>query len=628
MYPRFFPCRTIIGTMLLLGSLLLQTTQAHAGTITAELNRTEGEIGETFALTVFVEGHLEGELEMPQVPGLVFTRTGYQQSLNIINGQSFPEVSITYVINPQQIGVFKIPGISAVIDGKKTSSLPLQLTIAAGGKTQPNTANSGNNSAPQNSANSAKRKVEDTGGIFIERECAKDTPYVGEQVVCAIRIYHRDNLVGGQRMSQNSADVRRFNVEGEQRYARAVNGQRYSVIELREILIPQKSGEIKVPPFALQARILTWSRRNNPLDKFFEKFGGGNFNFDLNFTEEKELTLNSNEQTFQVKPLPSDGKPTNFSGLLGDYQLSAGVSKNQLAAGETVTITITVSGTGPLDSLAEIKPQIDAIGRSYVDKPEYKEEVDPEQGIRSSKTFKFALVPNKAGQYPLGSVELPIFNPKLQQYVTLRADLGNLIVTPATAEEKPVVVNAQSASPTSIKKDVKLLGQDLIGPHRDADLTVSHQLTKSDWLVLAGIAGLPLALVFGMLGVEEARRRRMANPSYQRRVKALRVCIDSLKQASERSGSGEVEGAISEAQRSLRKYLGDKLNLVGTALTPRDIDRELNRIGVSDEARAKLTILQERFEKVAFSGRAPAADEAQRWISELSSLVQEIDPRC
>lgn len=624
---RFQQFRYLLYVLL---GLNMAVSLAQAGTIAAELNRTAGDISDNFALTVFVEGNLEGEIEIPQVPGLVFTRSGYQQSLNIINGQSFPEISVTYAITPQQTGVFKIPGVTAIIDGQKASSVSLVLTVNGAGSSQPNSGNQTANQAQQgNPSNSAKRKAEDTGGIFIERECSQTTPYVGEQVICAIRIHHRDNLVGGQRMSQNSADVRRFNIEGERRYARAVNGQRYSVIELREIMIPQKSGEIKVAPFALQARILTWSRRNNPLDKFFEKFGGGSFNFDLNFTEEKELTLSSNEQILQVKPLPSEGKPANFTGLLGDFQLSAALSKNQVATGETVTITIAISGTGPLDSLADIKPQLDTIGRSYADKPDYNEEIDPEQGIRSTKTFKYALVPNKAGQYPLGNVELPIFNPKLQQYVTLRADLGTLTVTAAAAEEKPVVVNGQQskiASPN--QKDVKVLGQDLIGPHRDTDLLVSHRLGSRDWLVLGSISGVPMLFALGFLGREAVRRRRQANPSYQRRAKALRLCLDGLKQSIEQAGQGQVEAAISNAQRTFRQYLGDKLNKVGASLTSREIEAELTRLGVQSDSRAKIASLQERFEKVAFSGRAPMPDEAQQWISELSSLVQEIDPRC
>jgi hypothetical protein len=606
---------------------------ARAGTISAELNRTEGEIGESFALTVFVEGNLDGEVQIPEVTGLIIRRTGYKQSINIVNGQTYPEISLIFSIHPQQSGTFSIPGISATIDGKKESTVPLALSIKAAGQSSSNpqaqAPQSGKGSQQrQQPGAGGKRPHEDTGGIFIERECATDTPYVGEQVVCAVRVHHRDNLVGGQRMSQNSADVRRFNAEGERRYARVINGQRYGVIELREILVAKKSGDLDVPPFALQARVLTWSRRNNPLDKFFDNFGGGAFNFDFNFTEEKDVTIKSEPQILKVKPLPEDGKPAGFNGIVGQYNLTASINKNKLPAGETVTITIELTGEGILDSVPDLKPTVDTLGRVYADKPEYKEEVEANRGIRSSKTFKYALVPSKPGEYQLGVIEVPVFNPKLNQYTVLRSDLGTLIVEPGAAEEKPVVVGVLPVTPDATKQDVKVLGQDLLAPHRNLDLRASHELTGRDWAVLAALGGSPMAMALGLMGAGLVRARRGSNPAQQKRARALRSCVDAMRIGVEHCAQGRADAGLSQAHRAFRAYLGDKLDLAGGALTSREVDAQLQRIGFGTESRLKLADLLARFEKVEFGGRAPAADEAARWIHELAALVQEIDPKC
>lgn len=625
--------RAAVTAAFLLVGALASTPSARAGAISAELNRTEGEIGESFALTVFIEGNLDGEVQIPDVTGLIIRRTGYKQSVNIVNGQTYPEISLIYSVHPQQSGVFTIPGISATIDGKKESTVPLALSITAAGQkssssqAQPPPSSQGGQQR-QKQAAGGKRPHEDTGGIFIERECTTDSPYVGEQVVCAVRVHHRDNLVGGQRMSQNSADVRRFNAEGERRYARVINGQRYSVIELREILIAKKSGDLEVPPFALQARVLTWSRRNNPLDKFFDNFGGGAFNFDFNFTEEKDVTIKSEPLVLKVKPLPEEGKPIGFAGIVGQYNLTASINRNKLPAGETVTITIELVGDGILDSIPDLKPLVDTLGRVYADKPEYKEEVEANRGIRSSKTFKYALVPSKPGEYPLGIIEVPVFNPKLNQYTVLRSDLGTLIVEPGAAEEKPIVVGAQPMTPDATKQDVKVLGQDLLGPHRNLELTASHELTGRDWAILATLGGSPMALALGLMGAGFVRARRGSNPAQQRRSRALRAWGDAMRAAGDLCTQGKADAGLSQAHRAFRAYLGDKLDLAGGALTSRDVDAQLERIGLGTESRLKVADLLARFEKVEFAGRAPAAAEAARWIDELAALVQEIDPKC
>ena len=47
-----------------------------------------------------------------------------------------------------------------------------------------------------------------------------------------------------------------------------------------------------------------------------------------------------------------------------------------------------------------------------------------------------------------------------------------------------------------------------------------------------------------------------------------------------------------------------------------------------EESRRETTELIARFERVEFGGRAPAPEEAQRWIARLGTLVEEIEDKC
>ncbi len=590
---------------------------AVAGTISAELDRAAGTLGESFLLTVSIAGSRDSDLEVPDVAGLVLRRQGVSQQTTIVNGRIQMEVHVTFAIYPQQAGEFTIPSLTIQLDGQKESSLPLTLRVDATGTAQGGAAGQGSGAAGQGSGSAsgtaaAAQAAADTGGVFLERECTTASPLVGQQIPCVVRIYHRGNLNGGQRLNQSSADFRRFNVDGEKRYQKIVSGQRYAVIELKEIVVPTRAGALDLPPYALDAHVLVANRRGNPFEKFLDRFGGGGFNFDMGFTEEKQITVQTAPTPFEVRALPDAGKPAAFNGLVGDFKLSVSVSKSSIAAGETVTITITIVGDGILDQVDQLPLSLEQIGRVYPDKPEYTEQVSGDSGIHSSKTFKFALVPSKAGKYELGDVNLPIYNPKLEQYVTLNAPLGPLIVDPGKAEEKPLVVGSQGPDVPN-RSDVKVLAQDLLGPHAPALLDRNDELTPGALGALAGSGAGSMLLSLALVGAGRLRRRRGASPERERRSKAL---------TTYREQKGKTP---TEAYRAFRSYLGDKLGLAGAALTSRDVLDQLGKLGLAEDGLRRAKSLVERFDQAEFSGTFGGnADALGR---ELDELVQEIEKR-
>lgn len=592
-------------------------TPAAAGTLTAELDRTEGALGESFLLTLSIEGSRDSDLEVPDVANLVIRQQGVTQSTVNNNGQISSELHVSFGVYPQKAGDFTIPSFKMGLDGKTEATLPLVLHVLPMASNKPSAQGGG--AAQQGSGSAAKDKDQDTGGVFIERECANATPLVGQQVMCVMRIYHRGNLNGGARVNQSSADFRRFNVEGEKRYQKIVKNQRYNVIELREIVVPLRPGKMDLPPYALDARILTWNKRGNPFNKFFDNFGGV-FN---NFSEEKQVTIKSDAQTFDVLPLPDAGKPANFSGLVGNFQMTANASKPKVLTGETVTITITISGEGVLDQVDQFPLNLEKYGRVYPDKPEYNEQIEGGIGIHSTKTFRFALVPNQAGQFDLGSVTLPVFNPKINQYVTLEAKLGPLIVDPGKAEEKPLVVGNQAALAPG-RADVKELGQDLIGPHDTALLSTDQQFGRTELLALTGAGGGSLLLSFAFLGFAQVRhRRRAADPSIARKSAAYRTYKDQLARASTSSGPA----AITLAHKVFRNYIGDKFGLQGSALSSREILTRLETLDLSPENLVRARQLIGQMEAVEFGGSAAGTDP-KALTANLDALVNEVEKQC
>ena len=613
---------TKILTKCLVFLALMQAPLALAGSISAELSPTDGALGDTFVLTVMLEGSKRSDPVIPNVDGLQFQQQGVSQSMSIVNGQSTSQLQLTVLVLPERAGDFTIPSITAELDGQKVATLPLKLKVRAagaqGGGAQAQRGGTANPNANAGAKGASGGAAEGTG-VFIERECDATSVYIGQQVTCTMRLYHRGNLNGGQRVSQSSADFRRFNIDGEKRYQKVVNGQRYGVIELKELVVPTKAGNLDLPPYSIEARVLVWTKQNNPLDKFFDKFGGGVFNFDLNFTEERAVTVASEPQRFQVKPLPDAGKPRNFGGLVGLFHLDANLSKAKIAAGDTVTITITIEGNGLTDTLGDIGPTLTNIGKVYPDKPEYLEQITAENGIVSKKVYKYAVVPSRAGQYDLGAIEVPSFNPKLNQYVTLKADLGRLIVDPAQAEQHPAP--AGPTLPAAVaKEDVKAIGNDLVDLHRGTNLSSQQTITSADKIIFGIVAASPIASALLALGLFIFRNREQ-DPLAQRRSRAYRSYRDGMSKVQVDLAAGHVTSALAEAHKVLRTYLGDRLGTQGGSLTAREIESILDKLGADVETRSSLSNVVEGLERLEFGGKAPAPEHANELLATLDKVI-------
>lgn len=613
----------IILKPLILAFAIVGSSGALGGTITSTLDRTEASLGEVLVMTVTIEGSGATELDVPQVDGLVIQQRGVSQSTSFINGHTRQELTINYLVQAQRSGKFTIPSMSLELDGKKESTLPLTITINSDSTSSntPGPQPKGNQNPSKSLKNAA---AQNATGIMIERECDKTQPYVGEQVICAVRIYHRGNLAGGQKIQQNSNEYRRFATEGERQYQKVVNGQRYAVIELKEIFIPLKDGKVSLGPFELDARVVAWNRRGNPLDKFFDRLGGGMFNFDMAFTEETQVTLKSEPTVLEVKALPSAGRPANFSGLVGQYQVTAQKTTDRLAAMDTLTVTVNIEGIGLLDTAAS--PFSDNLPGSkiYADKPEYKEQIDPNAGIRSAKTFKYAVVPSQPGTMQLPAVELNVFNPRLGQYVTLQADLGTLIVDPAKAEQKPLVLG-QQAPTGSNQQAVKALDQDLLGLHRDVDLTRSQTITNLEKWTLGPLSLLSFIAPFSTLAFSSWRRKRSGDVDGVRRSRAFKDFRALMNSSQKALANGHPADSLSNAYTAFKTYLGHKSGRQGAALTLRDMEAILVAQGATDEQLGRVREFVGACEKMAFGGMQPSHETVKILSDRVSHLVEELE---
>ena len=84
-------------------------------------------------------------------------------------------------------------------------------------------------------------------------------------------------------------------------------------------------------------------------------------------------TVTAGKRTIDVKPLPINGRPDDFSGAVGGFEFNMTSNKNTLKATEAFDLKLEVSGKGNLKLFKLPKPNLPNVLEIY--EPEHSEKV-------------------------------------------------------------------------------------------------------------------------------------------------------------------------------------------------------------------------------------------------------------
>ncbi|NRA63505.1 MAG: protein BatD [Pseudobacteriovorax sp.] len=466
-----------------LGLCLLLAAPVFGGKIVAELDQNSGTTTDQFVLSIEIEGSFRELPEVPKIDGLSIRPGGRQQSTQIINGVRTSSVTLNYIIEPISEGVFTIPEITLEIDGDVLKTLPLTLTVA-----KPN-------------RDEVRRRP-----YFVEREVSPKEVYVGQVFYITERIFIGGPIAGNPGLSPLSvpADVKLMPFDKNPQFSRNLNGKTYRVIEQKYAGIANKDGQVVIPPALVELELNPTGRRSpgSILGGIFPPRG-------------RMIRVKSEAASIEVKPLPVEGRSTEFSGLVGQFELEATLSTASVKTNENVTITARVMGEGHTQSMIDIKlPSLGAKFKVYDDKPEDHDSLVYPKGMIGDRRFSFAVVPQVPGDFPLGEIRLQIFDPIEETYKWLTRDLGTLAV--AQGDEAMVVGDGtvQNSSVNPISRDIEVIGSDIVGFASvsqildEQDLSTKRIYTLVIFALLVFIATLLLFIYMSRLPNREERARR------------------------------------------------------------------------------------------------------------------------
>ena len=562
--------------------------RALALEVKATVDRNQITAGETVQLTVTVKNG-QGDINVANIRDFKVTSRGTQTSVRVVNNSISREINHTYMLIPLKTGCLTIPPITVTTDDKRSRTLPITVRVSK---------------TVQRQNKNSKRD------IFVTANVSDSTPYQGGQLVYTFKFFSavRVKNAGFQQQPEFPGFTAK-KIEKDRSYRTMAGSRNYNVIELTYILIPEKAGEMTIEPAILSCDIPSRKRqrRNFPFDNFF-----GNY-------ERKQFS--TAPITVNVKPLPEYTGNQPFSGLVGNYKIHAALGDQKTAQAEiktadSVTLAITVSGTGNIMDAGEPLMRIPSEFKTYKDNPEEKIELTP-QGFNGQKVFRQALVPTQAGNYTIEPVQLIYFDVKTGSYRTVSSEALTLNVRPPDQDEPVETINKFTASdqteaPTAIKQKVERTGHDILTVKDDLD-SLKPQSPHALHLFIIYLAA-PL-LFYSILLVTLKITRKQDNAS--RRM--ARRCTQSLKTARQQSTADEsfftlLYTALVSAILSTAGRQGELL----TYTEARDIVFANSH---SDEIADKATALLKQVESARYSGIIKDEACAQNLLAEVKAMT-------
>ncbi|NRA44815.1 MAG: protein BatD [Oligoflexales bacterium] len=588
------------NSILLLILALGISDRANAANLQASISPSEGDVGTTFQLTLQVQGELNEEIEFPKVPGLTLLGTSHSSQISYINGRRTSSIAFIYSLKAEGPGDYTVPPIEAKINGSTQRSNATKFTV-------------------EKPSDHVKVKGSNLPGAFVQRNYSSRKPFVGEAVLRTTKLFFRIKVVEENRSISKTDHTRFFSDIDKEMGQETFSGQRFSVLSYNDVIVPGRSGTLNIPSDYVSIGIQLQSSRRSRGSFFGELF-------DDAFSQRTTKTLSTKEDSIEVQSLPSQGKPSKFSGLVGSFKTTADLSIRELKQGETATLTIEVEGRGLLDTMGALPLVFDENIKIYPDKPVNEEKVTKQQGIWSKRVYKFALVPNQAGELDLGTFELPVFNPDKESYEVLKADLGTLQVMAAPEVSKVVTPNSPERSGLD-KTEVESLTRDfLVDIHRNFDIETQTGLNSTNRTWLYTIAGLaPFLFCLNLLMHGFLSRSGQPNAK-QRRSSALRYFnLDKQNWEAKWLQTDLSTEAIESYYRIYKDFLGNKFNTNGSALTGREIERICDSLALSEDQKSNAKEIVKSMDQLAFSDGLFSAEQGLKLISKMDALISEID---
>ncbi len=361
--------------------------------INSSVDKQSINLNETIKLKLTVSGTNENiNINESNLTDFIIVKRSTSQSYKIINNEFSASQIKTYLLKPKTPGKFIIPKFSISVDKKNYSTSPITITVNDIQSTQSPPLNTQQQKASPNQ----EKKIPSGSSedLFILANTNKTTAYVGEEVLYSVKLYRRFASIDKLYFQEPKFKTLIEPLERDQNtYTKRVNNKNYYVQEIaRFSLFSYEKGTITIPESIADIQI---------------SFYYGN------------QKIKSNPISLNILELPKEGKPKDFSGLVGSFTLNSQSDTNVVIQNKPIPIRLSVSGKGNIKQLSKLNNNLDENFKVY--QSDTNDQINYSKSIEGTRHFEYIAVPKQAGQFELPTFSFSYFSPKEKKYITLES---------------------------------------------------------------------------------------------------------------------------------------------------------------------------------------------------------------
>lgn len=552
----------------------------------ASVDRERLAPGESLRLTIRIEGAQNVPApDLGEVSAFQVRYEGPATQISIVDGRVTANVSHNYRLIAREEGKVTLGPFRLALGGRVYETEAIQVTVAG--------APSGGGEAHR----TAHRTMP-----WLSVVPAKTVGWMGERIPLSIKLH-----VGNARI-----DDLQFPVIGGEGFTldrlpqptqetEIVEGRSQQVLRFTTALMPLRSGELTVGPARMGMSVLR-SRGRGGFDAFFPDM----------FAVREPFEARGEPVHILVRPLPEEGKPIDFSGAVGQFDLAVEAAPLDVAAGDPITVRMRISGNGDLSTLDPPRLRLDDRFRVY-DPTAVKDDSAP-----GARVFEQVVIPREAAISELPAVRFSYFDPAAGAYRTTSRGPFPIVVRAPEVTQRPQVLVSREDSIEPVEK----LGRDIVyikdTPGRLHPVGVAFY--RSWWFAL--LQALP-PLGFFFLLFSARRRERLA--SDPRLARFLQAGARARRELERLAKNGENGRFYDDLTSTIHAYLGARLNLPPGAV---ERDRVLSKLcsnGSGELTRREVGEFFDLVERVRYNPSSDARAERETALALAHAIVRKLE---
>ena len=476
-----------------------------------------------------------------------------------INGKRSYSKTYSYFLAPKSQGTFSINQATIEIDDQIYKTTPLKIIITEA-VSKPKDGNSADYVASEN--------------VHLIAEVSKSNPFLNEAIVIVYKLYVSNDV--SITRSWQELDTPKFQdfwsqyieeKREQQIYETTYEGKPYRYVILKKaVLYPQKTGELTIEPLTLDVPI---DVQGNTRDIFGRRR-----------MTRVNRTISAGKRIINVKPLPTEGRPNDFSGAVGNFNFSVSVNKTMLDANEALELKIRTKGIGNLKLFNLPSLTLPSSLEVYEPVRDNKVAINI-KGMNGFISDTYTIIPQYKGSYPIRPISFSYFDVTSSKYKTIISD--EIVVK---VQNGPVPNQLTEVNKSLSTENVLSLTNNQFKYIKTSTKFISVNdlvffKTFKFWCLLS----IPFVFIPIIILIGNTRRKRLNDIEGRRYRIATRLAKKYLSEAKNNIGKQEL--FYDSLERALHNYLKAKLAIVTSEFSKEKIielltDRKVEKNVVSD----------------------------------------------